>query len=225
MKNNHSKKFNLYTQGQPWAVRALLIVGLVSVSLEGPLAKGQGIIGLAKQAFVGGLLFGSASSNVYPVRCFEEPDSSKTCLYPESGLRDLKVSNDREEGAAASSDNAKSFFETVQLNRLLSAVNDAIEPLCSAFPQESFVPEYVKNLWQGFTDPNNIQQHWDLNTELLRSQTVEEIDRKVFEAIIICLPIWLGKMVDFNNDTFLDLSIGYNNEDNTGRGSVTIKIE
>ena len=43
MKNNHSKEFNLYTQGQRWAVRGLLMVGtLVSWIPQNTLAAFPG---------------------------------------------------------------------------------------------------------------------------------------------------------------------------------------
>ena len=57
MKKNNRKEFNLYTRGQRFAARGLLIVGMcVSCSLEGALAKRQGFVALAQTAFVGILL-------------------------------------------------------------------------------------------------------------------------------------------------------------------------
>ena len=53
MKNNH-RKTNFYTQGQRWAVRVLLIVGMcLSTNLAHALTKGQGVLGLLKTAVVG----------------------------------------------------------------------------------------------------------------------------------------------------------------------------
>ena len=59
MNNNNSKKFNLYTQGQRWAVRVLLMVGMCfSTNLAHALTKGQGVLRLLETAVVGILALG-----------------------------------------------------------------------------------------------------------------------------------------------------------------------
>ena len=84
MKNNNREKFNLYTQVQQGAVRVLLIVWLVTLP-SWKEAKGQGIIGLGKLAFVW-VLLGSGSSLELPECYFEDVGSC-----PIGGARRLQV--------------------------------------------------------------------------------------------------------------------------------------
>ena len=101
MNNNHSKKFNLYTQGKRWAVRVWLIVGIFFSSLEGALAKRQefpGLLTMFRSATLGALAFFRTGISLE----FQNECSIKevgACLSRDQdidigGLRQLKGSNE-----------------------------------------------------------------------------------------------------------------------------------
>ena len=105
MNNNNSKRFNLYTQVQPWAVRVLLIVGLVSGPVN--VLAGQGVVGPFKTAVVA-LVLGGQLSGVSSLGPLDECPSGDLSSCPIGGLRELR-SNDP--SYDHNSDHCLSYFD------------------------------------------------------------------------------------------------------------------
>ena len=112
MNNNNSKRLNLYTQVQPWAVRVLLIVGLVSGPVN--VLAGQGVLGPFKTAVVA-LVLGGQLSGVSSLGPLDECPSGDLSSCPIGGLRNLRSSD---EDWHHDWERCQGFFSTNRYNKI-----------------------------------------------------------------------------------------------------------
>ena len=88
MNNNNRKRLNLYTQGQRWAARVLLVVGLCVSGTGSALAVPKlGTANIGQHVFVWGLLFFGLSSadnpQHPPLRCLSNDNAlDRSCVPP-----------------------------------------------------------------------------------------------------------------------------------------------
>ena len=115
MNNNNSKRLNLYTQVQPWAVRVLLIVGLVSGPVN--VLAGQGVVAPFKTAVVA-LVLGGQLSGVSSLGPLDECPSGDLSSCPIGGLRDLRSSDENYEDWYHNWASCQSFFSKNSYNTI-----------------------------------------------------------------------------------------------------------